>query len=67
MNEVVSYVERQIFHMSITSSGPVTVLEELPRRSMSVRTIWTAASLTAAILDRASTPKRPGRNTATRW
>ena len=40
--------------------SPVTVLEELPRRSMSVRTIWTTASLTSAILDRASTPIRPG-------
>ena len=36
--------------------GAVTVLEELPRRSMSVRTIWTTASLTSAIWDRASTP-----------
>ena len=40
-------------------SGVVTVLEELPRRSMSVCTIWTTASLTSATLDRASTPSRP--------
>ena len=46
--------------------GAVTVLEELPRRSMSFRTIWTTASLTSATLDRASTPIRPGENTATK-
>ena len=39
--------------------------EKLPRRSMSVRTIWTTASLTSAILDRASALVRPGRNTMT--
>ena len=39
--------------------GVVTVLEELPRRSMSVCTIWTTASLISATLDRASTPARP--------
>ena len=45
----------------------VTVLEELLCRSTSVCTIWTTASLTSATLDRASTPCRPGENTATKW
>ena len=57
---------RRRFKLATTKvMGAVTVLEELPRRSMSVRTIWTTASLTSAILDRASTPVRPGGNTTT--
>ena len=47
--------------------GALTVLEELPRRSMSARTIWTTASFTTATSDRASTPVLSGGITATKW
>ena len=59
---------RRRFKLATTKvMGAVTVLEELPRRSMSVCTIWTTASLTSATLDRASTPIRPGGEYSDKW